>query len=64
MLLDHNVLYIILYNCSHCTPAAQTTCQLLLPDLEMYTFVTPLLKGMKIKVFSFRLLTLCKWQRN
>lgn len=39
MLLDHNILYIILYNCSHCTPAAQSICQLLFPDLEMYTLL-------------------------
>lgn len=64
-LFDYNVLYIILCNWSYCIPlAAQNKCQLPFAGLEMYIFVTSFLKGLKIKAFSFSLLTLCKWQHN
>lgn len=58
---DCKVLYIILYYWSYCIPpAGHNMYQLLFAGLEVYIFITSFLKGLKIKAFSFSLLTLCK----
>lgn len=60
-LFDWKVLCIILYYWSYCIPSAgHNTHQLLFAGVEMYIFITSFLKGLKIKAFSFSLLTLCK----